>query len=537
MAIPPAFKGILSWVLGVAVLVVAVLILVINVITATIIENAAAENRHAEFQRVAETMSRLIGASGGIHDVKALSEAFRDILDLRPGIRRLDLFEILPISAPLILSTNPENAPQVLEADVAKEIAAGHATSRFDGTSGERAWIIVAPITVNGEVIGALRGRFSISKFDRLIQQEQRWILYVSAAAVAITCLVFVVLIRLKVHEPITQLLNAMRRAEEGDLEVRAPVVGPHDIQVLALQFNWLLSQVREVLTEKHRLLQEVENFNETLVKRVADATAELRRANIRLMEARLQAERAEKLAALGELSAVMAHELGTPLSAVLGHLQMMKGDDDRQDQDRRLDIIQMELNRMVGIIRQILDSTRVEVRPAPVDLNEIVGETVALITPGLVERDVNVKMELDPSLPLVAADRLSLQGLLSNLMMNAIQAMPGGGELILRTCSVAGQAPEGKVILAGSPELAGEGVRLVVSDTGRGIAPEHLEAIFEPFFTTRQEEGGTGLGLAITRRIVASYGGQLAVRSSLGCGTMFTIDLPTWKEEGAIEA
>jgi signal transduction histidine kinase len=478
-------------------------------------------------------VNRLIGSSGGTRDLPALRAAFQNILDLRPGIRSLGYYEIGPDSAVLILSTLPQETPRVLPLSERNEIAAGHPISHFDDSGRERAWVITAPVTYNDHVVGALRGRFSISKFDRLIEKEQRWASYVTIGAVAVTCLVFLALIRIKVHAPIHQLLLAMQRAEAGDLAAQAPVTGPRDIQDLAFQFNNMLGQIREIVAVKAKLLDEIRSFNETLTARVNGATEELRRANMRLVEAQIQAERAQKLAALGELSATVAHELGTPLSAISGHLQMLSGDVNPGDQERRLAVIRSEITRMIGTIRHILDSTQVQFRPAPVDLNAIIREGLALIAPGLQSRSIAVAAELAHPLPPVAGDRLSLQGLLSNLLNNAIQAMANGGELRVKTCQVPDGTIEGKVILPGSPEVTKRAVRLIVCDTGKGIPSEDIGKIFEPFFTTRHAEGGTGLGLAMSRRVVSSCGGRLAVQSAVGCGTMFTIDLPVWTAEG----
>lgn len=527
------FGGILLWVMAAGTILVGLAILIVNHITAVVIENVAAENRYAEFLHVAGTVNRLIGSSGGTHDLPALRAAFRNILDLRPGIRSLGYYELSHDSSVLILSTLPQETPQVLPLSERNEIAAGHPISHFDDSGRERAWIITAPVTRNDHVVGALRGRFSISKFDRLIEKEQRWASYVTIGAVAVTCLVFLVLIRMKVHAPIRQLLHAMQRAEEGDLAAQAPVTGPLDIQELALQFNNMLSQIRDVVAVKAKLLDEIRSFNETLTAKVNQATDELRHTNMRLIEAQIQVERAQKLAALGELSAMVAHELGTPLSAISGHLQMLSGDADREDQDRRLAIIRSEINRMIGTIRHILDSTQVQLRPALVDLNAIIREELALIAPGLQSRNIAVTAELASPLPPVAGDPLGLQGLLSNLLTNAIQAMANGGELKVKTCRVSDGAIEGTVVLSGIQELTKGAVRLIVCDTGKGIPSEDIGKIFEPFFTTRHAEGGTGLGLAMSRRVVSSCGGRLAVHSTVGCGTMFTIDLPVWTSEG----
>lgn len=189
----------------------------------------------------------------------------------------------------------------------------------------------------------------------------------------------------------------------------------------------------------------------------------------------------------------------------------------------------------MVAIIRQVLNQTRVRLRSAPLNLNSTVHEVLSLLSQGLTRRHVTFKTDLQGDLPLVAADPNALHGLVFNLVSNAKQAMPSGGELTIRTRATGSTDLPGTVIVSEGALVNGTAVRLTIADTGNGIPPEHLCRIFEPFFTTRQ--GGTGLGLAICHRVVADSGGRLAVKSEVGRGTEFTVDLPIWKESMAIRS
>lgn len=528
------FNGVLVWVMVAGIVLVALTIAAVNLLDRLVIEQAAAQNLHAEFLRAAGSLSRIIGKSGDIHDLDALREAFQDIFELRPGIRRLSVYEITPDSTRLILSSDPEAAPDALSLQEQTEIAAGRSVAYFDNALIDRAWLITAPIRLNGQIVGALRGRYSVWKYDRLIRQEGQLAKDVGIAAVTITCLVFLLLIRLKVHQPIRQLLQAMRRAEAGDLTSQAPLVGPSDLQDVADQFNRMLGRVREALVVKETLLGEIQGFNDMLKRRVAETKEELHRANSMLVEARIQTERAEKLAALGELSAVVAHELGNPLNSISGHLQLLLKEADRKERYRHLTIIRSEIDRMVTIIQHILESTRLHVQSTSVDLNEVIRGVEALIAPSLSGKRIVFKMDLAAQLPSVAGDQRALHGMIFNLVTNAIQAMPDGGELAVKTLYAIDDRVEGTLVLRGDAALKKGAVRLILHDTGRGIPSDHLAKIFEPFFTTRHNRGGTGLGLAICHRVVSSIGGRMAVHSIVGQGTSFTIDLPVWNESRA---
>lgn len=525
------FEGILVWVVIAGIALVGLTIALIHILDRQIIEQAAARNMHAEFLRAASSVSRLISKSGDLHDVDAIQEAFQDIFELRPGIRRLSVYEVLPTSSILLLSSDSATVPTALSEHERSEIVAGRSMTIFDASPTDRAWLITAPIAMNGRVVGALRGRFSLWKYDRLISQESQLAQDFGVGATIITSLVFLLLIRFKVHRPINQLLRAMRRAEAGDLTVHAPLIGPADIQEVATQYNRMLDRVREAITVKEALLGEIQGFNDILKRRVADTKEELHRANTMLVEARIQTERAEKLAALGELSAVVAHELGNPLNSISGHLQLLLKESDRNERHRHLTIIRSEIDRMVTIIQHILASTRLHVQSAPVDLNEVIRGIEGLIAPGLSGKRIVVKTDLAAQLPPVAGDQRALHGMIFNLVTNAIQAMPKGGELVVKTLHAFDDRVEGILVLRGDAALKTGAVRLILCDTGHGMPSDRLGKIFEPFFTTRHSGGGTGLGLAICHRVVSSVGGRMAVHSTLGQGTCFTIDLPIWNE------
>jgi len=173
-----------------------------------------------------------------------------------------------------------------------------------------------------------------------------------------------------------------------------------------------------------------------------------------------------------------------------------------------------------------------VQLRSAPVDLNGTIHEVTTLLATSLPRQHVILKTDLESGLPPVAGDARALHGLLFNLVTNAVQAMPLGGELTIRTRVARGEKIPGSV-LVGEDALNDETiVRLTITDTGTGIPAEHLPRIFEPFFTTRHDQGGTGLGLAICHRVVTDSGGRLAVKSQVGHGTEFTIDLPICNTE-----
>ncbi len=229
----------------------------------------------------------------------------------------------------------------------------------------------------------------------------------------------------------------------------------------------------------------------------------------VRALEAEMA--RRERLAALGDVAAAFAHEVRNPLNAVSMGLQRLRAEfrpEPGEGYARLVDLMQGEARRLNAIVEQFIALARpLPLKPAPVALGELLRELAALVEAEAKQAGVTLRLALPPVLPPLVADRDHLKQVLLNLMLNAVQAMAGGGTLTL------------------SAEAGRSGVTVTVADTGPGIAPDVLPRIFDPYFTTKT--GGLGLGLTIARRIVEAHGGSLAVQSAPGQGSRFRVVLP----------
>ena len=271
------------------------------------------------------------------------------------------------------------------------------------------------------------------------------------------------------------------------------------------------ITDLREAEAELRRASEELRTKNEALA-----------RSNELLSAAQRTATRAQRLSAIGQFAATIAHKIGTPLTALSGHVQLLMEDLTLPAKVRgRLQTVEAQIERTSRIIQDLLLYTRraAPVR-SPVDVNECLQECAALFRTECDRQHVTCIVDLQAGLPLVEADRQHLQEAFNHLIENALQAMQNGGSLCVRSFPM--DLPMPGLVMHDRGSI---GVQVV--DTGCGINPDHLAQIFQPFFTTKQAGKGTGLGLAIVQETVRTHGGRITVESEPGKGTSFTIQLP----------
>jgi len=261
----------------------------------------------------------------------------------------------------------------------------------------------------------------------------------------------------------------------------------------------------------------------------LARQTENLLRANAQLVDVKDQLNRSERLAAVGQLVASVAHEVGTPLHSIAWHVQALAEEPTvTPDMKRRIDVIDGQLTRVVGIIQDLLSSTR-QRKPDPtwLPVDHVVGPVAALMEPAFQAKGVALRVELGDALPLVWADAEKLHQVLVNLFANAIAATSEGGTVTISAGSRAATPEEIEVGFRVGNATFTTMVTIVVSDTGSGMPEEDLQKAFTPFFTTKAIGKGTGLGLFISRETVQAHGGTLTLESEVGKGTTVVISLP----------
>jgi two-component system, NtrC family, sensor kinase len=326
-------------------------------------------------------------------------------------------------------------------------------------------------------------------------------------ASVGLLYLMFMYFFR----NPARDIVNAMSDARRGNLNARVLVRRDDELGEIASGFNQLIEDISERNQERERLLTQISGFNEELRNKVEFATQELSTANNALFQTQQRLTRSERLAVIGQMAASLAHEVGTPLNAISGHLQLLaRNHPQNADTQRRIQIINKQLEFIVSIVRSLLEWTHKKRSVLqPLNLNELVRELIWLVTPALDRHSITVSVSLNQSLPSVNADRDSLQQVLLNLINNSIDAMPNGGHIEISTQL--------------NPQK--DKVELIFSDSGLGIDPSAYEQIFEPMWTTKTT--GSGFGLAIAREIMLEHDGEIEVLEVEGQGAVFRLTLP----------
>jgi signal transduction histidine kinase len=274
---------------------------------------------------------------------------------------------------------------------------------------------------------------------------------------------------------------------------------------------SWLNGTRKRLLDERGKLLQQISGFNDELRREVAAATEELAAANSSLFNSQQRLARSERLAVVGQTAASLAHEIGTPLNSVSGHLELLAAAHPyHAETQRRIRVINNQLDFIVGTVKRLLEWThRKKVSLRPVDINELVREVLWLVGPTLERHAIAVELTLDERMRPVQADRDSLQQVFLNLINNSADAMPGGGRIRITTM----------------PDEPAGVAEIVIRDSGVGIAPEAAEYLFEPMWTSKPSGGG--FGLAIAREIMSDHGGEITLVEGVAQGAAFRLTLP----------
>jgi signal transduction histidine kinase len=392
--------------------------------------------------------------------------------------------------------------------------------------TGGRAWKVYLPIRLHKPglpPIGLVRAYCDLERWEAVWDSNVKRTTGILPGVLLGEFILLWLILRMLISDPIEAMVLTMQRLERGESSARVPVRRSDELGLIAARFNDMAVQLQRMAEEREALIHEIRGLNANLQNRIDAALSELQGKNDELAalverNALLREELGaqERLAVAGQLTATFAHEVGTPLNLVTGHLQLLEEQQDLPDKTReRLGVIQAQIQRVGDIVRRLLDLTRrPQLQRQAQRFTNLFADLQELWSPTLTAHGVTVEAKA-PVDCCLDVDRKQMEQLFINLMNNAVDAMPEGGTVQLTAMPAEESTPDG---------LWWE---LRFQDSGQGIPADLLSKVFRPMFTTKPEGKGTGLGLSICREIVRNHGGEIRIESSEGKGTCVVFTLP----------
>ncbi|OIQ89586.1 sporulation kinase E [mine drainage metagenome] len=397
--------------------------------------------------------------------------------------------------------------------NVVRTAVLGHGHTWLDSAFVVNNWYISGyePIVDSfGKRVGMLYVGFLRAPFTRAKQETLLAIVLAFFAIAAVSVPVFLRWAR-AIFEPLERVVDTIAKVEQGQPGARTGLGSAQDeIGRVAHHLDGLLDRLQQRESE-------LRNWNEELNRRVEMRTRDLERANRQLESTTRQLILSEKLAAIGEITAGVAHEINNPIAVMQGNLEVVRSalGERAIELQTEFRLIDDQIHRIGQIVTRLLQFARPEEYAGYLDRHlpgDVISDCLPLVQHLLHRAAITVARD-DTATRFVLMNQTELQQVLVNLIVNAIHAMPHGGTLTLTSCDQ--DAPGGR-----------RGVAIAVLDTGIGMTEEVLGKIFDPFFSTKGPRG-TGLGLSISQRLVSRQGGSLTVFSRPGEGTIFTVWLP----------
>jgi two-component system NtrC family sensor kinase len=342
-----------------------------------------------------------------------------------------------------------------------------------------------------------------LADLDAQMAKARGQVILVSLVSIVAICIIVALILFHFIERPVKELVLGTKRISGGDLDQFIPVKTNDEMGHLASSFN-------QMTRDLQKAREEIQEGIRNLEHKVEERTKELKATQSQLLHS-------EKLAAVGRLAATVAHEINNPLTGVYTYIRLMERkieqgpfrEEDVQKYKGYLDTMHREVERTTAIVQNLLDFTRPKapVRK-PLDVAKVVEESLSLIRNKLSLNNVEVVNLMKP-LPDILADPAHMKQVFLNLLINACEAMEGGGTLTIRSS-------------CNEEEYT---ATVAIRDTGAGIEPENLGRIFDPFFSTKEK--GTGLGLSVVHGIVTRHNGNVEIDSSPGKGTEIRVTLP----------
>jgi two-component system, NtrC family, sensor kinase len=462
-------------------------------------------DQHAKrLEDVADTISTFYHYFPTKRGLLALDSALKDYVQTDVRIARIDIFDTSRKNVDyvagasrvqyewpdnIVASAIDKNKPRYIEIETESGPALGLLYPVAGETRGSRV------------VVGVI----GFSRSNTEIMNRARILLIFSSAGLLIFILIMLGLsYRWIIGKPLNLIIKTIDEFQEGQYKNRIPIVHSDEWGQISKHFNVMADEIQEVMNRNLEL-------NRHLEDRVREET-------LKVVQLQKQVADLKQLTALGQLTANLAHDLGTPLHSIggLANLLLEKGGWP-PDVDHKLKLIVQQTQRLNNVIQNVRRATRLpEPRFEVLTIQQILNETLPLVEALMRKNKVGIRVDIEKDTGPLYLDRYRIQTALMNIIQNALDAMPRGGEITISVKTISPQGIE----------------EITISDTGTGMTPDVMEKVCEPFFSTRQDEGMRGLGLAIVRDIIKTHGGKMEIKSSPGQGTSIILYLPVFKDK-----
>jgi signal transduction histidine kinase len=507
--------------------------------TQKMIEKDAEANLQKDSFNIVREIDSAMTTGQSLTTLNEINEDLGDMMTIRTSVERVDLFwfsptgELLPFTSKMTVA----HSPVVLSPEEIERVKKDQILSEAERIGNVNYVNVIAPFHLHGKVFGLIEMKMSRKEFDRLHAKEKNQAFIITLLSVLLISGLFAVSMNRMIHRPIENLLRGMSRVKAGDLAVSITPKAQDELGRLTESFNSMIQTIKQTAEANQTLMDRIHTFNEELQNKIDAATDELQkrneeltRANRSIYQMQKQLVHSKELAAIGQLAATVAHELGTPLHSVFGHLQLLLDEGGlTEDARRRLSIMRSQVERLISSIQQLLNTTRFpETDFDWIELNVVLEDLCVLFSPETMAKRIAVVKEFDPNLPKLLASYSQMQGVFLNLIDNAIDELSDGGTLAIRTKRIV--PPKDASHPPGEGTADTDWVEVTVQDNGRGIPSDQFQKIFEPFYTSKDPGQGSGLGLSICRDIVQRHGGVITLESRLTEGSRFIVRLPVRK-------
>ena len=470
----------------------AVTMAIWGIIHLTALDRILVDQQVKRMEGVADTVSTFYQHFPTRQGIAALDLALKDHIQADVRLARIDIFDTRRNHVDYVAGASRVQYewPDNIVAEVSAKGKSRYVKLETD--SGPSLGLLY-PVSGETKDSRIIVGIIAFSRANAEIMNRARQLLIFSSAGLLLAILLLLaVSYGWMIGRPLKMIIETIDEFQKGRYVKRIPIVREDEWGQLADHFNQMADEIQNVMAR-----------NLDLTSHLADR---VREETLNVVQLQKQVDDLKQLTALGQLTANLAHDLGTPLHSIAGLAKLMlEREGWPPDVAHKLNLIVEQTQRLDNVIQNVRKATRLpELHFELMTVHKILNDTLPLVEPLIQKSHVTIDVHIDRSTESLYVDRFRIQTALMNIIQNSIDAMPAGG----------------KINISAEDDRTAKTIKILIADNGQGIAADHLKKVCEPFFSSHEDEGMRGLGLAIVRDIVKAHGGQMDMQSMPGSGT-----------------